>query len=122
MLHDSVMRIPSRWRLAVSAGVLMAMLGGAMWLGAVPAASSAGLQIEIRGDEYIPSTLTVPVGTAVTWINHDDDVHTVTSTAEVFHSPGIDTDESFTYTFTQPGTYEYFCKLHPLMTARIVVR
>jgi plastocyanin len=98
------------------------MLGGAMGLGAVAPASSASPQIEIRADEYIPSTLTVPAGTAVTWINHDDDVHTVTSTAEVFHSPGIDTHETFTYTFTQPGTYEYFCKLHSLMTGRIVVR
>jgi plastocyanin len=116
------MRTPSRLRLAVSAGVLVAMLGAGMWLGAVAPASSASPQIEIRADEYIPSTLTVPAGTAVTWINHDDDVHTVTSTAEVFHSPGIDTHETFTYTFTQPGTYEYFCKLHSLMTGRIVVR
>ena len=122
MLHRSVMRTPSRSRLAVSAGVLVAMLGGAMALGAVAPASSASPQIEIRADEYIPSTLTVPAGTAVTWINHDDDVHTVTSTAEVFHSPGIDTDETFTYTFTKPGTYEYFCKVHALMTGRIVVR
>ena len=122
MLHRSVMRTPSRWRLAVSAGALVAMLGGAMGLGAVAPASSASPQIEIRADAYIPSTLTVPAGTAVTWINHDDDVHTVTSTAEVFHSPGIDTDETFTYTFTQPGTYEYFCKVHSLMKGQIVVR
>jgi plastocyanin len=122
MLHGSEIRIPSRWPRAISAGVLVATLGVAMPLGAVPPVSSAGSQIEIRGDEYIPSALTVPAGTTVTWINHDDDVHTVSSATEVFHSPGIDTDETFTYTFAHPGTYEYFCKLHPLMTGRIVVR
>jgi plastocyanin len=46
----------------------------------------------------------------------------VTSTASVFRSPGIDTDETYSYTFTQPGTYEYFCTLHPMMTGKVVVR
>jgi plastocyanin len=122
MRQDGVMRTRVRWRFAAPVGVLLATLGGAAWLGVVPPASSADPQVEIRSHEYSPATLTVPVGTAVTWINHDDDVHTVTSAADVFHSPGIDTDETFTYTFTQPGTYEYFCKLHSLMTARIIVR
>jgi plastocyanin len=66
--------------------------------------------------------LTVPLGTTVTWINHDDDPHTVTSTANVFRSPGLDTDETWAYTFTRPGTYEYFCTLHPLMTGKVIVR
>ena len=60
-------------------------------------------------------------GTTVTWINHDDDAHTVTSTANAFRSPGLDTDEKFSFTLHQPGTYEYFCTLHPLMTGKVVV-
>jgi plastocyanin len=86
---------------------------------AMPATSRA---VEIAEHAFRPATLTVPVGTAVTWINHDGDVHTVTSPGDVFTSKGLDTDDTFTYTFTRAGTYEYFCKLHPLMTGTVVVR
>ncbi len=67
-------------------------------------------------------TLTVPAGTTVTWVNHDDEPHTVTSAEKLFTSPGLDAGESFSYRFTTPGTYVYFCALHPHMTARVVVR
>jgi plastocyanin len=88
-------------------------------LAAMPA---TGRAVEIAQHAFRPATVTVPVGTAVTWINHDDDVHTVTSRGDVFTSKGLDTDDTFTYTFTRPGTYGYFCKLHPLMTGTVVVR
>ncbi|HWO06205.1 MAG TPA: cupredoxin family copper-binding protein [Methylomirabilota bacterium] len=78
-------------------------------------------QVEIRAHGFSAPALTVKAGTTVTWINHDDDAHTVTSTANAFRSPGLDTDETFSFTFTQPGTYEYFCTLHPLMTGKVVV-
>src|SRR5216117_272022 len=115
-------------RVGVLAVVLSGMLGAAAGIAAaqggpaVAAKSAAGSQIEIKEHKYSPATLTVPVGTTVTWINHDDDVHTVTSSAQAFTSRGIDTDETFTYKFTKPGTYVYFCTLHPLMTATIVVK
>jgi len=78
-------------------------------------------QVEIRAHGFSVPSLTVKAGTTVTWINHDDDAHTVTSTANAFRSPGLDTAETFSFTFTQPGTYEYFCTLHPLMTGKVVV-
>ena len=81
-----------------------------------------GPQIEIKAHGFGTPQLTVPPGTTVTWINHDDDPHTVTSTENAFRSPGIDTDETYSYTFTKPGTYEYFCTLHPMMTGKVVVR
>jgi amicyanin len=84
-------------------------------------AQTEGAQVEIRAHGFSAPALTVKVGTTVTWINHDDDAHTVTSTANAFRSPGLDTDETFSFTFTQPGTYEYFCTLHPLMTGKVVV-
>lgn len=89
-----------------------------------PAAAAAQMespQVEIRAHGFSVPSLTVKAGTTVTWINHDDDAHTVTSTANAFRSPGLDTDETFSFTFTQPGTYEYFCTLHPLMTGKVVV-
>jgi len=64
----------------------------------------------------------VPVGTTVTWTNEDDMVHTVTSTTKVFSSSELNTGQSFSYTFTTPGTYPYFCALHPRMTATVIVK
>lgn len=81
-----------------------------------------GPRVEIKAHGFGSAELTVRPGTTVTWINHDDDPHTVTSTENVFRSPGLDTDETYSYTFTKPGTYPYFCTLHPMMTGKVVVR
>jgi len=86
------------------------------------AQQETGPRVEIKAHGYGIPELTVQPGTTVTWINHDDDPHTVTSTVNAFRSPGIDTDETYSYTFTRPGTYQYFCTLHPLMTGKVVVR
>jgi len=83
---------------------------------------AAGPQVEIKNHKYSPATLTVPVGTTVTWTNHDDDVHTVVSMTEKFKSRAIDSDETFSQKFIEPGTYEYFCTLHPLMKAKVTVK
>ena len=61
-------------------------------------------------------------GTRVTWTNHDDIPHTAVSTDGVFKSKVMDTDEKFSYTFTTPGTFPYFCSIHPKMTGTIVVQ
>ena len=84
-------------------------------------AQTEGAQVEIRAHGFSAPSVTVKAGTTVTWINHDDDTHTVTSTVDTFRSPGLDTDETFSYTFTTPGTYEYYCTLHPLMTGKVIV-
>ena len=84
-------------------------------------AQTDSAQVEIRAHGFSTPTVTVKAGTTVTWINHDDDAHTVTSTVNAFRSPGLDADETFSYTFTTPGTYEYFCTLHPLMTGKVIV-
>ena len=69
-----------------------------------------------------PSTLTVPAGTTVTWVNHDAEIHTVTSPAGAFASPALETDDTFSFTFNAPGTYDYFCALHPHMKSTVVVK
>lgn len=58
----------------------------------------------------------------MTWTNHDDVPHTVVSTQKRFRSPALDTDDKFSYTFTAKGTYPYFCSVHPMMTAKVIVR
>jgi len=79
-------------------------------------------RIGIAKFQFGPSTVTVPVGTTVTWVNQDDDAHTVTADDGRFSSAGLDHDEQFSYRFAAPGTYAYHCALHPHMTARIVVK
>src|SRR6266852_5967268 len=83
-------------------------------------ASSA--EVKIDNFSFGPGTLTVAVGTTVTWTNRDDIPHTVVSTDGVFKSKVLDTDEKFSYTFAKPGTFPYFCSIHPKMTGKVVVQ
>jgi plastocyanin len=85
-------------------------------------AKVADPQVHIDNFQFSPATLTVSAGTTVLWTNQDDMVHTVTSSDRVFSSPSLETDQTFTFTFTKPGTYTYFCKLHPRMTATVIVQ
>jgi plastocyanin len=81
-------------------------------------------QIVIDNFTFDPPTLTIPVGTKVTWVNHDDVPHTATSTAKpkVFDSKTLDTNDRYSHVFAAPGIYEYFCAVHPKMTGKIVVK
>jgi plastocyanin len=79
-------------------------------------------QIVIGDFEFVPATLTVPVGTTITWANRDDEAHTVNSVTDTFKSSPLDTDDKFSFKFTAPGTYPYYCKLHPHMKGQIVVQ
>jgi plastocyanin len=84
-------------------------------------AHGEGPAVKIDNFTFSPQTLTVPAGATVIWKNQDDIPHTVTSTTKAFKSGALDTDDSFSFTFTTPGVYEYFCSLHPHMTGKIVV-
>jgi|SRR5580704_775534 plastocyanin len=79
-------------------------------------------EVKIDNFSFGPAAITVSVGTTVTWINRDDIPHTVVSTEKVFKSKVMDTDEKFSYTFTKPGEYPYFCSIHPKMTGKVVVQ
>ncbi|MBV8677930.1 MAG: cupredoxin family copper-binding protein [Planctomycetaceae bacterium] len=91
--------------------------------GAVRPASAEPKQISIDNFRYVPDTLTVPAGTKVTWTNHDDMPHTVTSTGtpKALDSEALDTDEQFSHVFVEPGTYTYRCTVHPKMLGRVIV-
>jgi|SRR5271157_750107 len=79
-------------------------------------------EVKIDNFSFGPAAITVSVGTTVTWINRDDIPHTVVSTEKVFKSKVLDTDEKFSYTFTKPGEYPYFCSIHPKMTGKVIVQ
>ena len=89
--------------------------------GAPAAAQEPPLTVAIGNFTFDPPVLTVPVGAAVTWVNRDDIPHTATSATGLFGSPALDTDEHFAFRFDQPGSYRYFCKLHPHMSGTIEV-
>ncbi len=86
------------------------------------APSAGGPRLEIKQFQFSQSALTVPVNTTVTWVNRDDDAHTVTADDGRFTSAGLDRGEQFAHQFTASGTYAYHCALHPKMTAKIVVK
>ena len=96
---------------------------------AMPELAQASLQtvadataVQIDNFSFTPKSLMVKVGTGVTWTNRDDIPHNVVSTEKKFASPVLDTDQTFTHTFQEPGSYPYFCKIHPMMTGTIVVQ
>ena len=80
------------------------------------------MDVKIDNFSFGPSALTVTAGTTVTWTNRDDIPHTVMNPDKVFKSKVLDTDEKFSFTFSTPGTFTYFCSIHPKMTGTVVVK
>lgn len=79
------------------------------------------LEVKIDNFSFSPPTITVKTGTQITWTNQDDVPHTVVSeTDHSFKSHVLDTDEKFSFTPSHPGTYSYFCSIHPKMTGKII--
>ena len=78
--------------------------------------------VTIDNFNFTPPALTVPGGTKVTWVNKDDVPHTVTSDDKLFGSRALDTDDKYSFTFQNPGTYSYYCSVHPKMTGKVVVQ
>ena len=79
--------------------------------------------VAIKGFAFAPGTVTVKVGTTITWTNNDQDPHTVTSMGSggPLKSPTLQTNDTYKYTFTQAGKFDYLCTIHPFMTASVVV-
>src|ERR1700690_3659664 len=97
-------------------------LAGALTVAVAARPSWAGeTEVGIDNFVYNPQQTTVKAGTTVTWVNHDDIPHTVTSKTGAFRSKALDTDDKFSFTFATPGSFPYFCALHPHMTGTIVV-
>lgn len=86
-----------------------------------PAAPVAGNAVNIDKFAFAPVTLTVPTGSTVTWTNLDEEPHTVVANDGSFHSPGMGTQATFSYTFAKAGSFDYVCSIHPFMHATVVV-
>jgi plastocyanin len=135
--NNRLVRVRRLWRLAVLGTATLGALAVITWApagqsgngtaaGQMPqpavVAAQTGPRIEITKHKFSRPTLTVPAGTTVTWLNRDEDLHTVVSTTLAFKSAGLETDEAYSYTFAKPGVYEYFCTLHPLMIGKVIVK
>jgi amicyanin len=86
-----------------------------------PSSPNGGTPVSISDFKFNPATLTIPSGTTVTWTNQDEEPHTIAAKDGSFHSPGLDTHGSYSFTFTTPGSYDYICSIHPFMTGTVVV-
>jgi plastocyanin len=127
MIHGLVRRTTGR-----HAGALLMMGALCCAVVASPAAMAARAstskamrtqQIEIRNFAFAPATVTVPAGTRVVWTNQDEEPHVITSAGALFaSSKGMDTSDSYVVTFSKPGTYAYYCSIHPMMVGTIIVR
>ena len=110
---------PSR---AVVVAMLLGPILGAMLAFGTLAAQDATNVITIDNFTFSPKELSVAVGTTVKWVNHDDIPHTVVEKKTTFRSKALDTDDSYSYTFTSAGTFDYFCGLHPHMVGQVIVK
>jgi amicyanin len=112
-------------RLAVGRSVVVAMLCGPV-IGAMLAFGAVAAQdvnvITIDNFTFSTKELTVSVGSTVRWINRDDIPHTIVAENAAFRSAPLDTDDVYSFTFTNAGTFDYLCGLHPLMTGKVIVK
>ena len=100
---------------------LTALAAGAALLASVGLAGAAEIKIGIDNFTFNPKEVKVTAGDTVVWTNNDDIPHTVASPQHQIRSKPLDTGDTFSFTFTTPGEFKYFCSLHPHMTGRIVV-
>ena len=110
-----------RTRLLMTA-VCMAALAGIATRFPSAAETPDRARIVAKDFMFMPTPLTVKAGSTVTWINMDDEPHTVVSDTGLFKSGGMDTNESFSFKFDKPGTYHFTCSIHPRMVGTIIVR
>jgi plastocyanin len=106
--------------LFAAAALQVAILAGVTVV-PITAAQAADATVKIDNFTFAPQQFTVKIGTTVTWDNGDDIPHTVVSSTKLFRSNALDTGDKFSFTFTTPGVYQYFCSLHPHMVGTIVV-
>jgi plastocyanin len=101
--------------------ILIALISLMSFSGSLGQSQPAAKTIEIKDFSFQPSSISVPVGTSVTWVNHDQASHTITSDDGKFDSGTMKNGAEFNFTFFQPGTYSYHCNIHPSMNGMVTV-
>ena len=125
MQRSKTSRILRTMILAAAAIPSLILANGALQPRSVTAAQEkpGAITVTIDNFSFAPMQLEIKAGTEVIWLNKDDVPHTVVSDDhKLFKSRALDTDEKFSFTFKDPGTYEYFCSVHPKMTGKIIVK
>ena len=115
---NSVLRVTRRSALRLATTLV---LGCALQHMPALADDPPAAKVTIDNFAFTPATLTVKLGTKVTFVNHDDIPHSIVSVPGKFRSKALDTDQSFEFTFTTAGDFDYFCGLHPHMKGKIIV-
>jgi plastocyanin len=106
-----------RLGLAAGATALCLTLTGASLVVAADDANT----IVVKSFMFAPTSVKVKAGTSITWMNKDEEPHTIASDDGLFRSGALDTDESYSFKFDKPGTYHYTCTIHPRMVGTITV-
>ena len=106
----------------IALGTLTLLLFVALRSAPATGQSAPATDVKVDNFTFSPETLTVATNSTVTWTNKDDVPHVIASTDGLFRSKGLDTDDHYSFKFTKPGTYNYFCSIHPKMTGKIVVQ
>jgi plastocyanin len=101
--------------------LLAVALLGSLFAARAGADDEATIQVSAKNFMFTPASVTVKAGTTVTWVNLDDEPHTVFSDAGLFRSSALDTKERFSFKFEKAGTYHYLCTIHPRMLGTVVV-
>lgn len=102
---------------------LSGIAGSASAADALPPKGAKVYQVAIHNFAFEPKTITVTAGTYVVWVNRDEEPHVVTSAGALFaSSKALDTDDTHAVMFSKPGTYTYYCSIHPMMVGTIIVK
>ncbi len=111
-------------RIALATSLIIPSIAALVLLRPAQARSqnNQGTEVKIDNFTFGPDALNVPVNSTVTWVNKDDIPHTVVAKDGTFKSKALDTDQKFSFKFDKPGTYSYYCSVHPKMVGKVVVK
>lgn len=123
MTRTALSNVVRDFRIAIAIVVAAGLAtGAAVAQQAVAAPDAQSVTVTIDNFTFSPAEITVPVGSVVKWSNHDDIPHSIVGPNGAFRSAALDTDESYSFAFRVPGTFIYFCGLHPHMTGKVIVK